>query len=218
VKRKVNHFSAAFILASILVLLVFANPFAPVVSAQTSSSDQAISLKSGFNFVSFTVTPPAKPSELISKNSNIEDIYLYSAAAGSFLSVSEGTLTSLALGKGYIIKSKADTSVTINGPPASVIGDITLKKGFNLLGVSKLSSASAVNSFTKLLNASSSIGGLYKWSPAAGAFLQVIRDTQDRPIMIDGSDPSLSLVKRISLKRLKILKSVMMTILNYRNY
>jgi len=191
VKRKVNHFSAAFILASILVLLVFANPFAPVVSAQTSSSDQAISLKSGFNFVSFTVTPPAKPSELISKNSNIEDIYLYSAAAGSFLSVSEGTLTSLALGKGYIIKSKADTSVTINGPPASVIGDITLKKGFNLLGVSKLSSASAVNSFTKLLNASSSIGGLYKWSPAAGAFLQVIRDTQDRPIMIDGSDPSL---------------------------
>jgi hypothetical protein len=161
-------------------------------SAQTASSvDQIVTLKPGFNFVSFTVTPPATPAELISKNSNIEDIYLYSAAAGSFLSVSEGSLTTLAIGKGYIIKSKADTGITINGPPAATIGDITLKKGFNLLGVSRLSSASAVNSFTKLLNASSSIGGLYKWSPSAGTFLQVIRDTQDRPIMLDGSDPSL---------------------------
>ncbi len=183
--------SLSFLMVSLLLLPLYSMVIAPGVLAQTTLADQIVTLKTGFNFVSFTVTPPAKPSELISKNSNIEDVYLYSASAGSFLSVSEGTLTSLAIGKGYIVKSKADTSITINGPPAATIGDITLKKGFNLLGVSKLSSAAAVNSFTKLLNASSSIGGLYKWSPSAGTFLQVIRDTQDRPIMIDGSDPSL---------------------------
>lgn len=164
---------------------------AKIFAQDSSSIDQIISLKSGFNFVSFTVTPPATPSELISKNSNIEDIYLYSAAAGSFLSVSEGSLTSLAIGKGYIIKSKADTSITINGPPAATIGDITLKKGFNLLGFSKLSSSSAVNAFTKLMNSSSAIAGVYKWSPAAGSFLQVVRDYEGNITMLDGSDPSL---------------------------
>jgi hypothetical protein len=161
------------------------------VSAQTSSVDQVISLKSGFNFVSFTVAPPVTPAELISKNSNIEDIYLYNASAGSFLSVSEGTLTSLAVGKGYIIKSKADTSITINGPPASTIGDISLKKGFNLLGFSKLQASGAVNAFTKLMNASSAIEGIYKWSPVAGSFIQVVRDYEGNITMLDGSDPSL---------------------------
>jgi len=161
------------------------------VPAQTSSADQAITLRSGFNFVSFTVTPPAKPSELISKNSNIEDIYLYNAAAGSFLSVSEGTLASLAVGKGYIVKSRADTSVTINGPPAATIGDITLKKGFNLLGFSKLSSSSSINAFSRLMNSSSAIAGIYKWNSAAGSFIQVVRDSEGNVTMLDGSDPSL---------------------------
>ena len=193
-----NHaVNLLFVVLSLIFIIFSCTQFsyipwpAKTFAQDSSSIDQIISLKSGFNFVSFTVTPPATTAELISKNSNIEDIYLYSAAAGSFLSVSEGSLTTLAIGKGYIIKSKADTSITINGPPAANVGDITLKKGFNLLGVSKLSSASSVNSFAKLLNASSSIGGLYKWSPAAGTFLQVIRDTQDHPIMIDGSDPML---------------------------
>jgi hypothetical protein len=180
---------------SLLLVFLFyiASLFVPPVLAfaQTATIDQSISLKSGFNFVSFTVTPPATPSEFKSKDLNIEDIYLYSAAAGSFLSASEGTLTSLAVGKGYIIKSKADTSITINGPPAAIIGDITLKKGFNLLGFSKLSSSSPVNAFTKLMNASSAIAGIYKWSPAAGSFVQVIRDSEGNVTMLDGSDPSL---------------------------
>ena len=180
---------------SLLLVFLFSNAslFVPPVLAfaQTAATDQSISLKSGFNFVSFTVAPPATPSEFQSKDSNIEDIYLYSAAAGSFLSVSDGTLTSLAVGKGYIIKSKVDTSITINGPPASTVGDITLKKGFNLLGFSKLSSSSPVNAFTKLMNASSAIAGVYKWNAAAGSFLQVIRDSEGNVTMLDGSDPSL---------------------------
>lgn len=180
------------LLLVIFFCLIAASFFCYAVSgAQTSSVEQVITLKSGFNFVSFTVTPPAKPSDLISKNSNIEDIYLYSPAAGSFLSVSEGTLTSLALGKGYIIKSKADTSVTINGPPAGTIGDINLKKGYNLLGFSKLSSTGTVNAFTKLMNASSAIEGIYKWSPVAGSFIQVVRDYEGNITMLDGSDPAL---------------------------
>lgn len=186
--RKFNLPSS--LLVFIFALAAFFIPALPA-QAQTASADQAITLKSGFNFVSFTVTPPASPSELISKNSNIENIYLYSAAAGSFLSAGEGTLTSLAIGKGYIIKSKADTSITINGPPAETIGDISLKKGFNLLGFSKLSSSSPVNAFTKLMNASSAIAGIYKWSPAAGSFVQVVRDSEGNVTMLDGSDPSL---------------------------
>ncbi len=179
----------------ILLLVLFCSVFtlsSVKVSAQTASSaDQIVTLKTGFNFVSFTVTPPATPAELILKNSNIEDIYLYSAAAGSFLSVSEGSLSTLAIGKGYIIKSKADTSITINGPPAAAIGDITLKKGFNLLGFSKLSSSGGVDAFTKLMNSSSAIAGVYKWSPAAGSFLQVVRDYEGNITMLDGSDPTL---------------------------
>ncbi len=174
-----------------ILVFLFLQAFTYPVNAQNSGVDQTIVLKNGFNFVSFTVTPPASPSDLKSKDTNIEDIYLYSAAAGSFLSLSEGTLTSLSVGKGYIIKSKADASITINGPPASSIGDITLKKGFNLLGFSKLSSSAKVNAFTGLMNSSSAIYGIYKWSPAAGSFIQVVRDSDGNITMLDGGDPSL---------------------------
>ncbi|HOD41375.1 MAG TPA: hypothetical protein PKL57_12520 [Candidatus Wallbacteria bacterium] len=184
--NKKNFFSFLFIL-----VFLFLQAFTYPVNAQNSGVDQTIVLKNGFNFVSFTVTPPASPSDLKSKDTNIEDIYLYSAAAGSFLSLSEGTLTSLSVGKGYIIKSKADASITINGPPASSIGDITLKKGFNLLGFSKLSSSAKVNAFTGLMNSSSAIYGIYKWSPAAGSFIQVVRDSDGNITMLDGGDPSL---------------------------
>lgn len=175
----------------IVLVFVFLHVFTFSASAQNPNIDQTIVLKKGFNFVSFTLTPPNSPAELKSKDTNIEDIYLYSAAAGSFLSLSEGTLTSLSVGKGYIIKSKTDTSITINGPPASSIGDITLKKGFNLLGFSKLSQSSKVNAFTGLMNSSSAIKGIYKWSPAAGSFIQVVRDSDGNITMLDGSDPSL---------------------------
>ncbi len=166
---------------------------AKIFAQDSSSIDQIISLKSGFNFVSFTVTPPASPSEFKSKDSNIEDIYLYSAAAGSFLSVGEGSLTTLSVGKGYIIKSKADTSITINGPPAAAIGDITLKKGFNLLGFSKSPAAAGASALTmsRLIGRNSLITGLYKWSAAAGTFVQVVRDSNGIPLQLDSIDAEL---------------------------
>ena len=185
--KTINYVMLFLFLLITLISLVRAD----YVSAQQTVGDQIIELKTGFNFVSFSAVPPVKISDFKKLSASIEDIYLYSAAAGSFLSAGEGTLTSLSTGKGYIIKSIADTSITINGPPAGAIGDITLKKGFNLLGFSKLSPGSSINTFTRLMKSSLAINGLYKWSAAAGSFLQVIRDSDGNIEMIDGSDPSL---------------------------
>lgn len=175
----------------IILLFLFLHFFTLNAIAQTSTGTQTIALEQGFNFICFTVNPPATTTELKAIDFNIEDIYLYSAAAGSFLSSSDNTLNNLSTGKGYIIKSKNKTSITINGPPPAAIGDITLKKGFNLLGFSKLSSSSTINAFTKLINSSMAISGIYKWSPIAASFIQVVRDSEGNVIMLDGSDPRL---------------------------
>ncbi|HPG59066.1 MAG TPA: hypothetical protein PKW98_14695, partial [Candidatus Wallbacteria bacterium] len=118
----------------IAVLLIFSSQ----VSAQTES--QSLILKPGFNFISFTVTISITPQQLKQFSSYVEDVYLYSAAAGSFLSVNEGTLTTIAAGKGYIIKSaSAETlTLTIPGSLLANVNNITLKPGFNLVGFSKV--------------------------------------------------------------------------------
>jgi hypothetical protein len=171
------------LIAIILVVMMFATS----AFAQTS---QTITLKSGFNFASFTTAISITPQQLLTLNSNIEDVYLYSAAAGSFLSVKDGTLTSLAAGKGYIVKNSSgtETSVTVTGTVISTIGSITLKSGFNLIGFSKVPSTAVT--FSSLMASYSTIKGLYKWSPAAGAFLQVVRDASGTVTLLDGSDPT----------------------------
>ncbi len=184
-------FKKSLFFFTLLFLSVFFTFIATNSFSQVTLSEQTLSLKSGFNFISFTVTPPPTPQALKDKSAAIENIYSYSAAAGSFLSMSEGNLASLSTGKGYIIKAQNDASITINGPPAANIGDITLKKGFNLLGFSKLSSASPVRSFTHLINATPSISGVYKWSPASGSFIQAVRGTDGSPSTPDGIDPTL---------------------------
>ncbi len=185
-------FFSLFAILLLCILSTLSDAIIPdAANAQTTGS-QNITLKSGFNFISFTVAPEDSAQTIISKNPIIDDIYLYNATASSFLSVSEGTLTKVSAGKGYIIKSKADTNININGPPISAIGDIQLKKGFNLLGISKLSSSSTVNTFSGLMKASSAIAGIYKWSPGAGGFIQVIHDNENNITMLDSIDPKLN--------------------------
>ncbi|HOD40243.1 MAG TPA: hypothetical protein PKL57_06765, partial [Candidatus Wallbacteria bacterium] len=101
--------------------------------AQTS---QEITLRNGFNFLSFTTAISLTPQQFKDLNVSIEDIYLYSAAAGSFLSYKEGTLTSLAAGKGYIVKSlsKDDIAVSVSGNTFTSIDNLKLLTGFNLIG------------------------------------------------------------------------------------
>ena len=171
------------IFAFIFVLFLFCPAFA-------QTADQTISLKKGFNFISFTVNPSLTPVELKQNNSAIiEDIYLYSATAGSFFNLSEGTLTTIASGKGYILKSLTDATITVNGTPVSVIGNINLKNGFNLIGISK---ALTNNKFSDAIKNNSVIGGIYKWSPASGSFVQVVRNLSGTADLIDGVDPSFS--------------------------
>ncbi|HOT75408.1 MAG TPA: hypothetical protein PK467_06470 [Candidatus Wallbacteria bacterium] len=167
------------IIATVLVLVLSSGALA-----------ETFTLKPGFNFISFTSAVTLTPSGFKALNASIEDMYLYSAAAGSFLSLSEGTLTTLAAGKGYIVKNMASSniSVTVSGSSPGTIGNISLKSGFNLVGFSKLPSA---NTFTQLMNAYSFIQGLYKWNAAAGSFIQVVRES-GVPVKIDGTDPSIN--------------------------
>jgi formylglycine-generating enzyme required for sulfatase activity len=171
----------------ILFLILFL--WAGNASAQAS---QNITLKSGFNFISFSVSLTSTPAELKALNASIEDIYLFSAAAGSFLSVNEGTLTSLGAGKGYIVKNSSLSNISISVPGAalSTLGNISLKTGFNLVGFSK--APGTATTFTQLMNTYSFVQGIYKWSAAAGSFIQVVRDGAGTPVKIDGVDPSFA--------------------------
>jgi len=157
------------------------------VFAQTA---QTITLKPGFNFVSFTSSISLTPAQLKIQNQAVEDVYLFSAAAGSFLSANDGTLSTLAAGKGYIVKSSAtsDTPLNISGDAIQTIGNINIKAGFNLIGFSKI--PSTVMTFKSLMNIYTSIKGIYKWSPAAGSFIQVVRDNSGVVTLLDGADPS----------------------------
>jgi len=171
--------------ALVLVIVIL---FSSSVFAQTS---QTLTLKPGFNFVSFTASISLTPSSFKALNASIEDVYLFSAAAGSFLSANEGTLTALAAGKGYIVKSSASSniSVSVSGSALSTVGNISLKSGFNLVGFSKLP---ASTTFNQLMTSFTFIKGLYKWSAAAGSFISVVRDNSGTPVQIDGTDPSVN--------------------------
>ena len=93
------------------VCCVFVIANAYELSASTLT--QTVTLKEGFNFVSFTVVPSVTPQQLIQQYQTIEDIYLYSSSAGSFLSVGSGELVTLNPGKGYIIKAKYSDIINI---------------------------------------------------------------------------------------------------------
>ncbi len=171
-----------------IVIFIFNFNFAHSLSAAPAGVSQTINLRTGFNFISFTLSPLVTPEAVIASNTAIEDIYQYSAAAGSFLSYSDGTLKNLYAGRGYIIKSRADTAVALEGEAVTAIGDIALKSGFNLIGVSRLPPSAA--SFSLLIKNSAVVSGLYKWSSSAGSFITVMRGLDNLPVMLDGTDPS----------------------------
>jgi len=151
-KTRSEQMRTRLIAAIILIAILFS-------TAAFAQTPQSITLRPGFTFVSFTNTLSITPAQFKALNSAIEDVYLYSAVAGSFLSISEGTLTSIAAGKGYIVKSGAASNVVISvsGAAISTIGNITLKAGFNLVGFSKVP---ASMTFKQLMEAYSMIKGI----------------------------------------------------------
>jgi len=154
------------------------------------SQTQTLNLKSGFNFISFTLKPIISPQEFIQKNPSVEDIYAYSAVAGSFISVKEGTLNTLNIGKGYIVKTNNAVSINISGDIIQTIGNISLKTGFNLVGFSK---ANQSIKFVSLMTSNPIIKGIYKWSPASGSFIQVVQNNTNQPEALDGIDPEITI-------------------------
>jgi hypothetical protein len=167
----------------ILIAVVFSN-----VSA-ACAAEQTISLKQGFNFISFTIVPDLTAPQLKQSNSVIGDIYLFSAAAGSFLSTFDGSLSSLNAGKGYIISANSNASITVSGAAVTTLGNISLKSGFNLVGLSKTVGSLK---FSELMKNNSSIKGIYKWSAASGSFISVVKDSIGTIYQIDGVDPVIS--------------------------
>ena len=153
-------------------------------------ADQTAALKSGFNFISFTVTPSVSPSALKQQYAGIEDIYYFNAAAGGFISASEGTLTTLAAGKGYIFKASSIFSITIAGAEPAAVGNINLKTGFNLVGFSKMPETITGSA---LMTNYELIRGFYKWIPASGSFIQLIRNGSGAVEQVDGVDPQLKI-------------------------
>lgn len=181
IKKSKTLFSKLLAVAIFLVTLL---------SFSYAGAAQQIILKPGFNFISFTQAVTLLPADFKSLNTAIEDIYFYSAAAGSFLSVSDGTLTSLGAGKGYIIKNSSaiDITISVDGAALSTIGNISLKPGFNLAGFSKMPEAVT---FSQLMTRQPKIKGMYKWSAAAGTFIQVVRNTSGIIEKLDTVDPAM---------------------------
>jgi len=166
-------------LISFLMIISCALP----LMAQTT---QNINLKEGFNFVSFTVSGLPAAAELKTQNTAVNDIYSYNAAAGSFLSLGEGTLTTLSAGKGYIILANSQASLTVSGSQISDIGVISLKQGFNLVGFSK---NPETITFSQLMSKFPTISGMYNWNSSAGNFVSVVKNGETIT-QLDGSDPS----------------------------
>jgi len=159
-----------------------------LLNAQTSS--QTVILKEGFNFISFTVVPSITAQQLIQQYQNIEDIYFYNPFAGSFLSYNDGNLSALGSGKGYIIKAKSQTEISITGEAITNTSDIILKPGFNLVGFSKIS---GTTKFKEFVEKSNKIQGIYKWNSGSGSFIQVIRNNNATMVeLLDGVDPAIS--------------------------
>jgi len=159
--------------------------FPALVSAQS----QQIDLKAGYNFISFNITPSVTPQQLKTQYPHIEDIFLYHALSGGFLGLNEGTLVSLSAGKGYVVKSTQDQSITVNGTALGTVGNINLMPDFNLVGFSK---APETITFSQLMTRYSVISGIYKWIPTAGTFAQVVRDGSGNIVQISGIDPVIT--------------------------
>lgn len=170
-----------------LVAFLFLALFSCAAFAQSSS--QTIALKNGFNFVAFTVKPAIGAAGFVGSDPAIEEIYSYNSAAGTFISTAEG-LSSISPGKGYIVKTKADKAVSVSGTAVAALGNISLKTGFNLIGVSR--SYSAVQKFSDLMRSASAVRGLYKWNASSGAFIAVVRNAGGTPDPVDGFDPAFA--------------------------
>lgn len=172
-----------------LTALVLMMLSALAVSAYAQSLQQTIALKEGFNFISFTLKPSDTAQQLMAKYSQVTQIYGYSAAAGSFLTAGDGSLTLFSAGKGYIFKTTAAVSLTVPGSAVEASGDISLKAGFNLVGFPKLPQSIA---FTKILEKFPSIKAVYKWSAAAGAYISVSKNASGAVELSDSIDPALA--------------------------
>lgn len=159
------------------------------VHARAAQSVQNITLYPGFNFICLLVAPDRPLSGLLSENKAVSDIYSFNARAGIFASAAAGSLTELAAGGGYIVVNgyASQYSLLLSGERPSAAGDITLKKGFNLVGFIKDIPGSY---FSVVVEKNADIAGIYKWNPVSGSFIQVVKNSSGAAVKVDSADPT----------------------------
>jgi len=148
-----------------LSFIVFGSIYSGPLHAQTITppiaASQALALKTGLNFISFTIEPNITPEQLQTQNPAIKEIYYFEAAAGSFLTLSRGELKTLSAGRGYIIESSARSSYKFIRPAARSARQYRLESRLQSRRFFK--NAGPQVKFSELMNRYSEIKGLYKF-------------------------------------------------------
>jgi hypothetical protein len=142
------------------------------LSQPSTGTEQIMSLKSGWNTVSFNVLPsstnfntifePLIQSGTLVKIQDEKGHFMVNTADGWY-----SNLESLDTRKGYNVKVNADTQLTIKGQAASANTDIPLTTGFNIIGYPLTKSQGASSSFQNLI----SEGSLIKVQDETGKFI-----------------------------------------------
>lgn len=177
------------VLTALILSLIMAAAALFPAPARAVQSTQNITLYPGFNFICIMVTPDRPLSAVLSENKAVSDIYSFNAQAGIFASASAGSLTELAAGRGYIVVNGSVSQYTLllSGEQPPSAGDITLKKGFNLVGFTKDIPGSY---FSGVVEKNAGVAGIYKWNPVSGSFVQVLKDASGAAVKVDSADPS----------------------------
>lgn len=95
--------------------------------------EQQISLKQGWNLISFNVT--ADDMSIGSILPNAETVKTFDAFYSKTQLPYLNTLQEITAGEGYLVYNTIDETITISGTPVETHGHVSLQDGWNLIGV-----------------------------------------------------------------------------------
>ena len=97
---------------TVIITAVFIFSLCASAHAQT----ETLTLKPGFNFISFKAANGMKPEDFKKLDPAIENIYSYDSKISTFFSHNDGDAFELTRGKGYIVKTNSTADITISLP------------------------------------------------------------------------------------------------------
>ena len=154
------------------------------------NTTQSISLSSGWNLISINVVPFKNDISFIfeSLGSNLLTVKDANGFYDPSQTAFKNSLSTIELGKGYLVKVATATTLSVVGQPAPATS-IKLKSGWNLIGYPKQSAGTITNSlsgiWTQFLQLkdfngfyikNGTMNSLNNMSPNAGYFIKVNAD------------------------------------------